>query len=406
MATRLKVTGELIKYGGRRLHTEIIKVVKRIWNNEILPEEWEVGIFIPLHKKGPRTECKNFRGLCILTIGYKIFVKVLYARLLPYYLEVVGEYQAGFCPSKSTIDNIFALRQISEKYWEYDKDTWHIFVDFKQAYDSVHRRSMWNILRSFRVPEKLIRLITACYRNTKGRVRIGGELTDLFEVRTGLKQGCPLSCLLFNLALEWVMRQTPREEDFIRMRNGASCDRLAYADDVDLMGQGLFLRDSQMNNFKAAAEKIGLEVNEEKTKVMKVSRNGREEDYIDMGGLMLEVVDKFKYLGSILTSSNEVKEEIKARIAAASKCSWAINDILKSNLISRRTKIQAYTTIIRPIATYGCETWVLTKNLESMLTVFENGILRRILGPMRNELAGEWRRRHNVEQRQLSALPT
>ena len=182
------MTGELIKYGGRRLHTEIIKVVKRIWNNEILPEEWEVGIFIPLHKKGPRTECKNFRGLCILTIGYKIFVKVLYARLLPYYLEVVGEYQAGFCPSKSTIDNIFALRQISEKYWEYDKDTWHIFVDFKQAYDSVHRRSMWNILRSFRVPEKLIRLITACYRNTKGRVRIGGELTDLFEVRTGLKQ--------------------------------------------------------------------------------------------------------------------------------------------------------------------------------------------------------------------------
>ena len=180
---------------------------------------------------------------------------------------------------------------------------------------------------------------------------------------------------------------------------------LAYADVADLIGQGLFLRDSQMNNFKAAAEKIGLEVNEEKTKVMKVSRNGREEDFIDMGGLMREVVDKFKYLGSILTSSNEVKEEIKARIAAASKCSWAINDILKSNLISRRTKIQAYTTIIRPIATYGCETWALTKNTESMLTVFENAILRRILGPMRDELTGEWRRRHNVELRQLSALP-
>ena len=79
------------------------------------------------------------------------------------------------------------LRQLSEKYWEFDKEIWHVFVDFKQAYDSLHRPSMWYILCSFGIPEKLIRLIQMCYRNVRGRVKIGGEITEFFKIREGLK---------------------------------------------------------------------------------------------------------------------------------------------------------------------------------------------------------------------------
>ena len=68
---------------------------------------------------------------------------------------------------------------------------------------------MWNILIEFNIPEKLVHLIQMCYRNRRGRVRVGGDLSDPFDVEAGLKQGYPLSCLLFNLALEYVMRQTP-----------------------------------------------------------------------------------------------------------------------------------------------------------------------------------------------------
>ena len=399
------INAELIKYGGRKLHEKIVGVVKRIWNSEVMPEEWEEGVYVPLHKKGERTNCSNYRGICILTIGYKILANIIYKRLLVHYTTIIGEYQAGFIPSRSTVNNIFILRQISEKCWEFNRDVWHVFVDFKQAYDSVHRASMFNILRYFNIPEKLIRMVQVCYHNTRGRVKVGGELTDDFEVRTGLKQGCPLSCLLFNLTLEWVMRQTPSEGDEVRMTNGVSCDRLAYADDVDLLGEGFVGRDRQMRNFRMAAERVGLEVNESKTKVMKVSRDERDEEVVNVGGFVLEVVNEFKYLGSTITSTNEVKDEVKIRIAAASRCSWAINDILRSNLISRATKLRAYTSIIRPIVVYGCETWRLTKQLESMLMVFENGILRRIYGPVRDELTGEWQRRHNADLRDLSRLP-
>ena len=137
--------------------------------------------------------CSNYRGLSLLNVGYKILATILYSKLMPYYSAVVGQYQSGFVPQKSTIDSIFILRQLNEKCREYNIPSWHIFVDFAQAYDSIHRESLWNILRYFLVPEKLVRVLKACYHDTRGRVRVGGELTEDFTFKTGLKQGCPIA---------------------------------------------------------------------------------------------------------------------------------------------------------------------------------------------------------------------
>ena len=119
----------------------------------------------------------------------------------------------------------------------------------------------------------------------------------------------------------------------------------------------------------------------------------------------LEGVENFKYLGSTVTADNKVEEESKIRIASGVRSAGALNNILKSRIVSRKTKEQMYTTIIRPIVTYGGETWRLTKEQERRLLVFENGILRRIWGPVFDVEEGTWRRRHNEELKQLSEVP-
>ena len=120
---------------------------------------------------------------------------------------------------------------------------------------------------------------------------------------------------------------------------------------------------------------------------------------------MLEAVTSFKYLGSTVTSLNQIEEEIRIRIAAGARCAWALDTTLKSSMLSRATKTQIYTTIIRPVVLYGCETWRLTKESERRLNVFERSILRKIWGPVMDDEAGEWRRRHNHELIALSGLP-
>ena len=237
----------------------------------------------------------------------------------------------------------------------------------------------------------------------RGRVKIGAEVTEPFEVNNGLKQGCALSTLLFNLVLEWVMRQTP-ERNGIHLGD-AVCDRLAYADDIDFCGESLQDIDESLLHFRDSAKQVGLEINQQKTKIMKVTRHDKILGNIRCGNMELEAVDSFKCLGSTVTTENRVEEEVKLRIASAARCSWSMSKVLNSSILSRRTRLKAYRTIIRPILTYGCETWRLTKDLERKLEVFENGILRRICGPVWDIELGQWRRRHNRELREMTSMP-
>ena len=128
-----------------------------------------------------------------------------------------------------------------------------------------------------------------------------------------------------------------------------------------------------------------------------------DEEILVVDGDRLEKVTEFKYLGSTVTSQNCTEVELQLRIGAASRCSRALNRILKSRSLSKRTEIQVFTAIIRPILLYGCETWRMTKEMEHQIGVFERSIMRRIFGPVRDEETGEWRWRHN-EDLHLMAL--
>ena len=82
-----------------------------------------------------------------------------------------------------------------------------------------------------------------------------------------------------------------------------------------------------------------------------------------------------------------------------------MQNILSSSLLSKKLKIKIYRTIILPVVVYGCETWSLTLRDESRLKVFENGLLRRVFGPKRDEVTGEWRKLPNEELSDLYSLP-
>ncbi|CAG4982598.1 unnamed protein product [Colias eurytheme] len=149
------IPGELWKYGEDITTSKMYELITKIWKEEKQPDEWNLGVICPVHKKGSRRKCSNYRGIAILPTAYKVLSYIILGRLEPYTEKILGDYQCGFRKNRSTTDQIFLLRQIMEKRWEYAQSLHILFVDFIKAYDSVDRDSLYNILRLFQIPEKL-----------------------------------------------------------------------------------------------------------------------------------------------------------------------------------------------------------------------------------------------------------
>jgi len=114
-----------------------------------------------------------------------------------------------------------------------------------------------------------------------------------------------------------------------------------------------------------------------------------------------ERAEEFKYLGTTLINQISIAEEIKSRLRSGNACYHSVQNLLSSRLLSKNLKIKIYRNIILPVVLYGRETWSLTLREEWKLRVFENMVLRRIFGPRRDEITGEWRRLHKEELNDL-----
>ena len=165
----------------------IYNLILKIWNNEQIPEEWTEGIICPIFKKGDRRLCNNYRPITLLNVVYKIFAILLHNRICTVVEHKIGEYQMGFRPNRSTIDNIFIIHQIYEKCHEYNIELHNVFVDFMQAFDSVNRSTIHECLKQYKVPRKLIKLVQATLQRTKVKVRINNDMTEQFEITSGVK---------------------------------------------------------------------------------------------------------------------------------------------------------------------------------------------------------------------------
>ena len=109
--------------------------------------------------------------------------------------------------NKRITDQIFTVKNLLEKAWENNVEIHQIFVHFQKAYDSIRRDKLYAIMAHFGIPDKLIRLTKSTIENSSYHVKIGTIMTDGFKVRTGLKQGDGLAPNLFNITLEYVIRQ-------------------------------------------------------------------------------------------------------------------------------------------------------------------------------------------------------
>ena len=189
----------------------------------------------PIYKKKDRTRIENYRPITLLNTDYKLMTKTLATQLTSHAGQLLHPDQTGFIPNRSIFDPI-RLAETMCSYGDYMEENGAIVaLDQEKAYDKIDHAYLLDTLRTFQLPNLFTNTIQTLYDHARTKIAINGVLSDPYPVTRGVRQGDPLSCLFFNLAIEPLaasLRNSPDLEGF--PIPGAATNDIVnlYADDT------------------------------------------------------------------------------------------------------------------------------------------------------------------------------
>ena len=195
-------------------------------------------------------------------------LKILQARVQQYVNHEIPDVQAGFRKGRGNRDQIANIRWSIKKAREFQKNIYFCFIDYTKAFHCIDHKKLWKILNEMGIPNHLTCLLRYPYAGQEGTVRTGHG-TDWFQIGKGVRQGCMLLPCLFNLYVEYIMRNAKLDEAQAGIKIAErNINNLRYTDDTTLMAESEEELKSLLMKVKEESEKTGLKLNIQKTKNM------------------------------------------------------------------------------------------------------------------------------------------
>jgi len=294
---------------------------------------------------------------------YKIYTIALGERLREEIekKDLLPDNQAGFRRGMGTIDQTFTLNYlINRQLGKVKGGLTVLFVDLKAAFDSVDRDILISTMRERGVREGLIDRIEEILRETKSKVKIGNQCSEEFWLARGLRQGCTISPMLFNLLIADMEEYMARGKWGGIKIMGNKSYTLMYADDVALMAEDEQGMKAMISRLERYLEEKGLNLNVEKTKIIRFRKGGGRRHKVDWRwkGKKIEEVREFKYLGYTMMQNGGQEAHIRERrrkAALVMREVWGIGKRLWGKDWKRR--IWLYDTLVWTVLGYGAEIW-------------------------------------------------
>jgi exonuclease III len=371
------IPSEFLQALGEKGEKEMVELCVEMYREGEWPEDFNKVVMIPLQKKANAVECADHRTISLICHASKVMLKILTKRIEGRVKDFLGRNQFGFRKGCGTRDAIGVVRTLCDRSLEYGNDVYICFVDFEKAFDRVNWVKMMSILKDLQVDWRDRKLISDLYLRQEMVVRIAGKESEPGIVGRGVRQGCPLSPLLFTIYAEVMMVEAMEGvEDGVRV-GGEMVQDVRFADDQAMASgeeEGL---QRIMNRLNETAKKYDMKINVKKTKVMVVSKDEGKTINITIDGQRVEQVKSFRYLGSLISEDGRCINEVKARIGMAKDAFNKMRELLTKKM-KTKVKKRIIKTVIWPVAMYGCETWIMNKEECDRLYALEMWLWRRM----------------------------
>ena len=363
------------------------RTINQIWATNYVPNSWKDAMLVTIYKnKGDRADCSNSRGIALLGTAGKVLARILLKRL-------IGSVSESLMPET-----------LMEKTREQHRDVYIAFVDLSKAFDSVDREVLWKILEKCGCPPRFTRVIRNLHDGMKLQVRYGGDVSEPFEVSRGVKQGCVLAPVLFNIYVQCITRmlsalldrdhqitlnyRTDRSLfDLQKLKakpivSNTNLLELQHADNCALVASSAEKLQHVLDLISRLYTRLGLKINVRKTEYIQYTSQPQDfSPTLSIEGSALEKVQCFRYLGSNISSNCRLDDEINYRISKASSAFGRLNSMVFHNKnLKLNTKVAVYNAVVISSLLYGSEAWTLYRRQVKNLEKFHMNSLRRILG--------------------------
>jgi len=284
----------------------LCKMFNECFSKGSYPEVWKKGIICPIPKTNTSdTDPSCYRGITLASSSYKLFCSVLNSRLMDWVEQncILADEQNGFRRNRSCVDHVTSLVSIIETRLKGKQSTYAAFIDFKKAYDSIDRNHLWHKMENLGLPtnSRIYCAIRNLYNNLKCCVRVHGFKSDWFEVLSGLRQGCVLSPIMFNMYINDLVINLKGRCNGIPI-GGENVTCLLYADDVVLLARNEQDLKEMLNVVNQWCMKWNINVNGDKSEVVHFRNKSVEQtrNKFCIGNIDIKKVSKYRYLGLFL----------------------------------------------------------------------------------------------------------
>ena len=364
-STRLDNAAGPDEIPARALQVTVQHVTRVINNHSAInggraPEKWKQSIIVSIPKKGSAKSLENQRGISLMCTAAKLNNRIILNRLRPVIIDRLSPFQAGFLPSRSTTQQLAALRILIDDCRKFQRSVSIAFVDFQKAFDSISRSAIPQCLRYHAVPDVLIEAVMDMYTNTSARIKIGKDLSESFTTTSGVLQGDTLAPFLFIIVLDAVLRDAQLSGYTLRRRQSTRSPEvrlpfLAFADDIALLSDNSADLQSAMDRLYHSARKVGLTINAIKTQALHIGARNPSPLTLPSGERIKEVTN-FAYLGGKVANPDSALSACKVSAwVAASKLSRLFH-----STASEASKVLLFRSAIEPVLLYGLEAVAMT----------------------------------------------